>query len=150
MEKTRETRLLNLGLLLLEGCCTDLLCEEIACCCLRLKQEREGEADAVNSVEKKKWTMLGGETVGEGEFGNGGRLLLVVVCSYFNGGMSVAAGRRSETPLCWKLLVHAAAGSSSNCGAGGDGACCSGVRISVAPDQTHMVPLLLAELGCCL
>jgi hypothetical protein len=31
-------------------------------------------------VEKKKWTMLGGETVGEGDqFGNGGRLLLVVV-----------------------------------------------------------------------
>jgi hypothetical protein len=30
-------------------------------------------------VEKKKWTMLGGEVVGEGEFESGGRLLLNVV-----------------------------------------------------------------------
>jgi hypothetical protein len=113
----------------------------------------------------------------EGEFGNGGRLLLVVVVerrwlillvrvNYFGAsccfwGCHSAATSMEEWALlledglrrrcvgnywCTLLLVL----PQINCGGGGDGACCSGVRISVGPDQTHMVPLLLAELGCCL
>ncbi|KAL3609686.1 hypothetical protein D5086_000706 [Populus alba] len=65
----------------------------------------------VVSVEKKKWTMLGGEVVGEGEFESGGRLLLIVV--------GTAAGRVAGLE-CWirkeMLLVQEAHYSCFNGG----------------------------------
>ncbi|KAJ7010331.1 hypothetical protein NC653_000923 [Populus alba x Populus x berolinensis] len=104
-------RLLNLGLLL------HRFVVRRDCLLLLLAETRE-----VVSVEKKKWTLLGGEVVGEGEFESGARLLLIVVVERRRLILLVrgtAAGRVADLE-CWigkeMLLVQEAHYSCFNGG----------------------------------